>query len=71
MNRFNPRKLILSKWTAAHPQKREKHFLVTELEHDENGVLLLVNIEAVHSRRSQWIDWQALRDDKQWLPGWR
>jgi tryptophan-rich hypothetical protein len=71
MNRFNPRKLLLSKWTAAHPQNREKHFLVTELEHDENGELVHVALEAVHSRRSQWLDWRALRDDTRWLPGWR
>lgn len=40
MNRLNPRKLLLSKWTAAHPQRREKHFLVTELFCDEEGTVL-------------------------------
>ncbi|PHX31168.1 hypothetical protein AO354_03220 [Pseudomonas syringae pv. syringae] len=37
MNQINPRKLLLSKWTAATPLNREKHFLVTELFKDEEG----------------------------------
>ena len=32
--RLNPRKLLLSKWTAAQPQNRERHFLVTALIRD-------------------------------------
>ena len=71
MNRFNPDKLLLSKWTAVHPQNKEKHFLVTELQHDEEGVLLQVELQAVYSRRSQWLDWRGLRDDQLWLLGWR
>ncbi len=71
MNRFNPNKLLLSKWTAALPTNKEKHFLVTELLHDELGTLLQVELQAVHSRRSEWVDWCILRDDQQWLLGWR
>lgn len=56
MNRFSPAKLKLSKWTATQPVNREKHFLVTDLEHDEAGVLLRVELQAVHSGRSEgWI----------------
>lgn len=71
MNRFNPEKLLLSKWTASRPQNKEKHFLITELLRDEQGVLLQVELQAIHSRRSQWIDWRTLRDDQTWLLGWR
>lgn len=71
MNRFNPEKLLLSKWTASHPQNKEKHFLITELLRDKQGVLLQVELQAIHSRRSQWIDWRTLRDDQTWLLGWR
>jgi Ala-tRNA(Pro) deacylase len=28
-NRVSPKKLLLSKWTAVHPERKEKHFLVT------------------------------------------
>lgn len=70
MNRFNPRKLKLSKWTACQPRHREKHFLVTDLLLDEEGELLQVELEAVHSRRSEWIDWTLLRDSTRWKMGW-
>ena len=71
MNRFNPDKLLLSKWTSTTPKNKEKHFLITELLRDENDVLLQVELQAVLTQRSQWIDWQVLRDDQQWLFGWR
>ncbi len=71
MNRFNPDKLLLSKWTATRPQNKEKHFLVTELLRDEDDLLLQVELQAVLTRRSQWIDWHVLHDDQQWLFGWR
>jgi tryptophan-rich hypothetical protein len=71
MNRFNPDKLLLSKWTAAHPQNKEKHFLVTELLRDEEGVVQQVELQAVFTRRSQWMSWEVLRNDQEWLVGWR
>ena len=71
MNRINPRKLLLSKWTAAHPQNREKHFLVTELIRDEEGTVLEVELQAVLTQRSERMDWQVLRDAEHWLLGWK
>ena len=71
MNRLNPRKLLLSKWTAAHPQNREKHFLVTELFRDEEGTVLEVELQAVLTQRSERLDWQVLKDSKLWLLGWK
>ncbi|MDR9754149.1 TIGR02450 family Trp-rich protein [Pseudomonas sp. SZMC_28357] len=71
MNRINPSKLLLSKWTAAHPQQREKHFLVTELFRDEEGVVLEVELQAVLTQRSKRIDWQTLKDSNTWLLGWK
>ena len=37
MNRINPAKLMKSKWTALEPRNKEKHFLVTEIEFNEDG----------------------------------
>ncbi|MDD1137726.1 TIGR02450 family Trp-rich protein [Pseudomonas sp. TNT2022 ID233] len=71
MNRINPRKLLLSKWTAAHPQNREKHFLVTELFRDEDGTVLEIELQAVLTRRTEQCDWQTLQDDSRWKIGWR
>ena len=71
MNRINPRKLLLSKWTAAHPQNREKHFLVTELYRDEEGTVLDVELQAVLTRRSQRLAWQTLKNSDAWRLGWK
>ena len=71
MNRINPRKLLLSKWTAAHPQNREKHFLVTELFRDEEGTVLEVELQAVLTKRAERLGWQTLKDNTHWLSGWK
>lgn len=71
MNRLNPRKLLLSKWTAAHPRHREKHFLVTELFRDEEGTVLEIELQAVLTQRSERFPWQALQDDECWVMGWK
>jgi tryptophan-rich hypothetical protein len=71
VNRINPKKLLHSKWTAVHPQNREKHFAVTEVEFDEQGEVVHCLLEAVHSKRELAIDWRQLRDPGHWLFGWR
>jgi tryptophan-rich hypothetical protein len=70
VNRVNPSKLLLSKWTAAHPQHREKHFLVTELLRDDDGTVLKVELQAVLTKRSEWLDWQVLKNSDSWQLGW-
>ncbi|WP_460120945.1 TIGR02450 family Trp-rich protein [Pseudomonas sp. S2_C03] len=71
MNPINPSKLLLSKWTAVHPQNREKHFLVTDLYRDDAGTVLDVELQAVLTRRSERLDWKALRNGEAWMPGWK
>jgi tryptophan-rich hypothetical protein len=70
VNRINPNKLLLSKWTAAHPQNREKHFLVTELIRNDEGEVLEVELQAVLTKRSEQLKWQALCDKDHWQFGW-
>ncbi|MDB1123978.1 TIGR02450 family Trp-rich protein [Vibrio algarum] len=70
MNKINPKKLLNSKWTAVNPIKKEKHFLVTELELEGNDVVHCL-LEAVMSKRAQAIDWNDLKDQKKWLLGWK
>ncbi|MHC5350539.1 TIGR02450 family Trp-rich protein [Pseudomonas sp. A46] len=69
--RLNPRKLLLSKWTAIEPSNREKHFIVSRLIEDEAGVVHAVELEAVHSHRLQVLPWRELADIRRWLIGWR
>jgi tryptophan-rich hypothetical protein len=71
VNRINPSKLLLSKWTAAQPQNREKHFLVTELFRDEEGTVLEIELQAVLTNRSERVEWQVLKSSDTWLLGWK
>lgn len=70
MNRVSPKKLLNTKWTAARPQNKEKHFLVTAVHSDEAGLPQKVTIEAVYSNRETELDWRELQDAGRWLPGW-
>ncbi len=71
MNTINPRKLLLSKWTAAVPLNREKHFLVTELFKDEEGTVLEIELQAVMTHRSERLPWQILQNSEVWRMGWK
>lgn len=70
MNTLNPKKLLNSKWTAVRPVNKEKHFLVTEVEFDDDGVIIHCLIEAIMTRRSSRIEWRSLKNSDQWVNGW-
>ncbi len=70
MNRVHPKKLLNSKWTAVEPVRREKHFLVTEVEFDDEQNVVACTLEAVLSKRELAIDWRELTDDSRWRQGW-
>ncbi|WPN99051.1 TIGR02450 family Trp-rich protein [Pseudomonas sp. MUP55] len=71
MNRINPAKLLLSKWTATSPKNKEKHFLVTELFRDEEGTVLEIELQAVLTHRTERMGWQTLRNADSWKMGWQ
>ena len=71
MNKVSPKKLLNSKWTAIKPLKKEKHFLITELEFDEEGDVVHCLIEAVISNRSAPLQWTELKNSDNWLQGWK
>jgi tryptophan-rich hypothetical protein len=71
MNKINPQKLLNSKWTAVTPANKEKHFIVSDIEFDEEDSVVLCCIEAVLSKRTIPIDWHDLKDDGNWLHGWK
>lgn len=71
MNKLHPKKLLNSKWTAVNPTNKEKHFLITEVEYDEDGEVIHCVVEAVMSKRPIEIDWHDLRDTQKWLQGWK
>jgi tryptophan-rich hypothetical protein len=61
----NPDKLVGTKWTAANPQNRRKHWEVVE--HVEADQVLL---RAVLDGESITIPWRDLRNRDDWQPGW-
>lgn len=71
MHKINPRKLKQSKWTAVQPKKKEKHFLVTEVEFDEDDTVVSCTLEAIMSKTEYEIDWKNLKNDELWLQGWK
>jgi tryptophan-rich hypothetical protein len=69
---LSPKKLLHTKWTAAQPQDREKHFLVTKvLEPRAPGAPIeFVELESVYTRRARVIRWRELTDESAWRQGW-
>ena len=69
---LNPKKLLLSKWTAVKPQEKEKHFLVTKVIDPEQPkhLIELVVVEAVLTKRSFTMRWEDLTDTTKWVQGW-
>jgi tryptophan-rich hypothetical protein len=72
MNPLNPKKLLLTKWTATKPVAKQKHFLVSRVIQPEilTDPITNVEIEAVFSKATQTIAWRDLQDDTVWLQGW-
>ena len=72
MNLLQPKKLLLTKWTAVKPIAKDKHFLVAKVIQPELPLVVVqwVEMEAVYSKNITRIDWQELRDDTTWRQGW-
>jgi tryptophan-rich hypothetical protein len=70
---LNPKKLLLSKWTAVHPIAKQKHFLVSKiiLPESPEGAIEFVEIEAVYTKKIQQISWRDLLNSEKWLQGWK
>jgi tryptophan-rich hypothetical protein len=72
MNALNPKKLLLSKWTAVTPVKKQKHFLVSRVIQPlvPTDPVELVEIESVFSKATQVIAWRDLQNEDVWRQGW-
>ena len=72
MNPVNPKKLLLSKWTAVVPVAKQKHFLVSRVIQPElpDAPVVSVEMEAVFSKATQVIAWRDLQDTAVWRQGW-
>ena len=72
MNLLNPKKLLLTKWTAVKPVAKQKHFLVSRVIQPElpTDPIELGEIAAVFSKAVQEIAWRELQDESVWRQGW-
>ena len=72
MNPLNPKKLLLTKWSAVKPIAKQKHFLVSRVIQPEQPTdpIVSVEIEAVFSKAVQVIAWRDLQDSKVCRQGW-
>ena len=71
MNRFNPDKLLMSRWTTAQPGQHERHFIVTRLIRTEDETIIGCVLEAVINKNTYEIDWRELQDSTRWFTGWK
>ncbi len=54
------------------PINREKHFLVSRVIVPEDGSPIThVDLQAVHSQRTETIAWRNLEDATVWVIGWQ
>jgi tryptophan-rich hypothetical protein len=72
MNPLNPKKLLLTKWTAVKPLSKNKHFVVSKVITPElpDTAIKWVDLEAVYSKSVSRIEWRVLRDQTIWRQGW-
>ncbi|WP_394392071.1 TIGR02450 family Trp-rich protein [Shewanella woodyi] len=71
MNSVNPKALLHSKWTKKHVENREKHFVITKVERDEDNRVVECLIQAVINLNEYSINWRDLKDVSLWRQGWQ
>ncbi|MGB5277698.1 MAG: TIGR02450 family Trp-rich protein [Gammaproteobacteria bacterium] len=71
MNRINPEKLLLTKWTAVEPKQKERHFIIVKLIRASDQSIIACELEAVINHNIYQIQWHELKDSSRWLMGWK
>jgi len=73
MNLPNKKKLLNSKWTATNPERKEKHFTVTQvkLNEDDPQIVEFIVLTAVINSKNYKIDYKELTNHLNWIQGWK
>ena len=71
MNKIHPKKLLNSKWTAVNAVNKQKHFVVSEVEFNDEQELIKCVIQAIMTKAEHSINWRNLRNQQYWLQGWK
>lgn len=70
INKVSPKTLLHSKWTKVNVINKEKHFIITTVNFDENQTVVKCLIEAVMTNNEYAINWRELKDNNIWRMGW-
>ncbi|MGB0935927.1 MAG: TIGR02450 family Trp-rich protein [Colwellia sp.] len=70
-NRVSPKALLHSKWTKVNISNKEKHFMITTVQFNEEQQVINCVIEALMSKNEYSIDWRDLKSKENWLMGRR
>ncbi|MDU0112473.1 TIGR02450 family Trp-rich protein [Psychrosphaera aquimarina] len=71
MNKVSPKTLLNSKWTKCKISNKEKHFIIVDVEFNDEQLLTKCVIEAVFNNNQYEIDWKTLKDPNLWKIGWQ
>ncbi|MBU2918162.1 MAG: tryptophan-rich hypothetical protein [Psychrosphaera sp.] len=71
MNKVSPKTLLNSKWTKCEISNKEKHFIIVDVEFNDEQLLTKCVIEAVFNNNQYEIDWKTLKDPNLWKIGWQ
>lgn len=71
MNSVSPKALLHSKWTKLEVFNKEKHFVITQVEFDEDKRVINCIIEAVITKNEYSIQWRDLKNSHVWKLGWQ
>jgi len=71
MNKLSPKALLHSKWTKIDVTNKEKHFIITKVNVDEDQRIIKCIIEAVMSHNEYEINWRDLKNSQLWKIGWQ
>lgn len=50
---------------------KEKHFMIVDVEVDEDQVVRGCTLQAIMSKRDLEITWRDLQDSQKWIQGWK
>ena len=73
---LHPKKLLLTKWTAAKPINKDKHLIVTKVLTPEPSTgqtdvkIETIEIQAVFSKKTRVFAWRDLQNELLWKRGW-
>ncbi len=70
LKKINPKKLQNSKWTAINSIHKQKHWVIINVQYDEEQRVVECVIQAIINKKETNINWRDLNDATMWTQGW-